>query len=418
MRPEFNLETVNGVNMNNFHNSLKNEETESIANSLKLTEKLWNYKNKIYKIVRYDKEFMSNDMIKTSGLFRSVITDDKNGILVFSPPKSLSSETFMSENPDVSNVKAEEFVEGTMINLFFNWTENEWEIATKSTVGGEIIFFQSEDKQITFRSMFLDVCNAVNLDFDKLSRDYIYSFVMQHPLNRIVKPITEKMLYLVKAYEKYDIHNKCYRITDIGKEFVHKYVFEDTKVRLPEVYIASSYDELIEKYASMNTPYDCVGVMLHAENGDRSKLRNPNYEHVRKLRGNQPKLQYEYLSLRKTGKMSEFLKFYPEHKKSFYEYRKRLHYFTQTLYTNYVSCYINKDKPLKDFPKEYRMCMYNLHQHYLTHLREEKKHISFKVVVEYVNGLHQAQQMHLLNYNVKKQFVDFSKEDMKQTDEL
>lgn len=418
MRREFDFKTINGIDMEKLYNSSETEDTKSIINSLKLTEKLWNYKNNIYKVIRYDKEYMSNNMVKTIGLFRSVITNDKSGIVSFSPPKSLSSETFMSENQDVSKVIVEEFVEGTMINLFFNWCENEWEIATRSTVGGEIIFFQSEDNLVTFRSMFLDICNEVNLEFDKLSRNYIYSFVMQHPLNRIVKPISEKKLYLVKVYEKDDIHKKCYSIADIDKKFVHKYVFEGTNVKLPELYTVSSYDELIDRYASMNTPYDCVGAMLHAENGDRSKFRNPNYEHVRKLRGNQPKLQYEYLSLRKTGKMSEFLKFYPEYKKQFYEYRGRLHNFTQTLYTNYVSCYINKEKPLGEFPKEYRASMYNLHQHYLTYLREEKKHVSFKVVVEYVNNLHQAQQMHLLNYNIKKQFVDCSKEDIRKLNEL
>ena len=417
MSIEFNLETVNGVDISKLYNSHKNEDTEIIINSLKFTEKLWNYKNKIYKIIRYDKEFLSNDMIKTSGAFRSVITDENRGIIVFSPPKSLSLDKFMIENPDVSKVVAEEFVEGTMINLFFNWNENEWEIATKSTVGGDIIFFQSEDKLITFRSMFLDICNAVNLEFDKLSRDYIYSFVMQHPLNRIVKPILEKMLYLVKVYSV-NKDNK-FKIIDVNKEDIYnKYFSINNQIQMPERYVFSSYEELTQKYASMNTPYDSVGVMLHADNGYRSKLRNPNYEYVRKLRGNQPKLQYEYLSLRKTGKMAEFLKFYPEYKKSFYEYRSRLHDFTQTLYSNYVSCYINKESPLKEFPQEYRVCMYNLHQNYLTNLREDKKHVSFKVVVEYVNSLHQAQQMHFLNYNVKKQFVDFSKEDMKKNEEL
>jgi hypothetical protein len=33
---------------------------------------------------------------------------------------------------------------------------------------------------------------------------------------------------------------------------------------------------------------------------------------VRHLRGNQPKLQYQYLCLRHSGKLPEFLKFYPE----------------------------------------------------------------------------------------------------------
>jgi hypothetical protein len=140
-------------------------------------------------------------------------------------------------------------------------------------------------------------------------------------------------------------------------------------------------------------------------------MRNPSYEHVRKLRGNQPKLQYEYLSLRKTGNMKEFLKYYPEYKKEFNEYREQLHEYTTTLYYNYVSCYINKENPLNKFLPQFRTNMYNLHQTYINDLRPEKKHITYKVVVEYVNNLHQSQQMHFLNYNIKKQHIDCVKAD-------
>jgi len=404
-----NLEFVNDIDMKKLYNFSQSEErentdnSENIINSLKLIEKKWNYKNVNYKIIHYDKDYLSNDMIKTSGLFRSVITDD-SGIVVFSPPKSIKLDAFMKENCDLSNVIAEEFVEGTMINLFWDLNKCEWEIATRTTVGGEVLFFQNDNVKMTFRSMFLDVCNAVNLEFDKLNKNHIYSFVMQHPLNRIVKPITEKMLYLVKVYNKSD--KNCFIIKELYKQDVHKDYFAHSNVKIPELYKVEPYDELINKYASLNTPYDFMGVMLYSQNGDRSKIRNPNYEFVKKLRGNQPKLLYQYLSIRKTGNMSLFLKYYPEYKKSFYEYRKRLHDYTSTLYYNYVSCYINKEKPLVEFPKEFRSTMYNLHQYYLMNLRENRQHISFKVVVEYVNKLHESQQMYLLNYNNRKQIID------------
>lgn len=407
--PSFDLGSVKDIDMKhlyNFSETEKRENIETIMNSLKLIEKKWNYKNVNYKIIHYDKDYLSNDMIKSSGLFRSVITDDNNGIVVFSPPKSIRLDIFMKENDDLSNVIAEEFVEGTMINLFWDLNKTEWEIATRTTVGGEVLFFQNDNVKTTFRRMFLYVCDAVNLDFDKLNKSYIYSFVMQHPLNRIVKPITEKMLYLVKVYSKVENDKDCFMIEEVPKETIHKEYFAHSNVKIPEVYNVDTYENLINKYGSLNTPYEIMGVMLYSENGDRSKIRNPNYEFVKKLRGNQPKLMYQYLFLRKTGQMSAFLKYYPEYKKSFYEYRKRLHDYTSTLYYNYVSCYINKEKPLGEFPTEFRSNMYNLHQYYLTNLRENKQYISFKVVVEYVNKLHETQQMYLLNFNNRKQIID------------
>lgn len=410
---EYNLEYINGFDMKVVYNNHNTEEDTTLKqlNSLKLVEKLWNYNDKIYKIIQYDKQYLTHDMISSSGLFRSVIVNNNNKIISFSPPKSLSYECFKNKHEQLSDVTVEEYVEGTMINLF--WNDTEWDISTKSTVGAKIIFFQNEDKLVTFRNMFNEVCNAVNLDFDSLNKDYCYSFVMQHPKNRIVIPLYDKKLYLVKVFK---IDNENYKVYDMNKFDIYNEYFKDTKVELPMKKKYDSYETLTDEYSIMNTPYDILGLMLYARNGDRSKIRNPCYEYVRKLRGNQPKLQYEYLSLRKTGKMKEFLKYYPEYKKQFYEYREQLHKYTTTLYVNYVNCYINKEKPLVEYPKEYRTHMFYLHQNYIDNLRDNIKHVNFKLVCDYVNNLHPSQQMHCLNYNIKKQFLDFLKVDDKNND--
>ena len=46
----------------------------------------------------------------------------------------------------------------------------------------------------------------------------------------------------------------------------------------------------------MNTNYNTLGfVLINKVTGERAKIRNPVYEQVRQLRGNQPKLQFQYL---------------------------------------------------------------------------------------------------------------------------
>jgi hypothetical protein len=345
-------------------------------------------------------------MINSIGLFRSVIVNNNNKIISFSPPKSFNYESFKNKHKQISDVTIEEYIEGTMINLF--WNQTEWDISTKSTVGAKIIFFQNEDKLITFRHMFNEVCNDVNLQFDSLNEDYCYSFVMQHPKNRIVIPLYDKKLYLVKVFK---LDNEKYKIYDVDKLDIYTNYFKDTKVELPIKKKYDSYESLTNEYSTMNTPYDILGLMLYSKNGDRSKIRNPSYEYVRKLRGNQPKLLYEYLSLRKTGKMKDFLKYYPEYKNQFNEYRQQLHQYTTTLYINYVNCYMNKEKPLIEYPTEYRTNMFHLHKNYIDNLKDNKKHVNFKLVCEYVNDLHQSQQMHCLNYNIKKHFLDCLKID-------
>ena len=167
------------------------------------------------------------------------------------------------------------------------------------------------------------------------------------------------------------------------------------------------YADLIEKYASMNTSYDVVGIVLHNRGtGERAKIRNPVYEQVKNLRGNQPKLQYQYLSLRKEGRVSEFLKFYPENKSHFSTYRDQVHLFTETLFKNYISCYIKKEKPLILFSDQYRTHMFNLHQKYLNELREKKQIINSGVVQKYVNEMQPSLLMYCLNFQMRKRNVD------------
>jgi len=169
-----------------------------------------------------------------------------------------------------------------------------------------------------------------------------------------------------------------------------------------------SYTELINQYASMNSVYYVVGFVLYnTETGERSKIRNPVYEQVRALRGNQPKLQYQYLSLRKQNKVKEFLKYYPENKRKFLEYREQLHLFTNTLFMNYISCYIKKEQPLKEYSDQFRTHMYTLHQLYIHTLRENKLTITNRVVIDYVNNLPTTLLMYCLNFHMRKRSVDF-----------
>ena len=114
--------------------SLRDIET----NNYKLKHKQWIMNNKTYDIFKYDKNILTSDMVNSIGLYRSIICHN-NKILAFSPPKSLNINIFMNLHSE-NECLAEEFVEGTMINLFYDDSIDKWEIASKSTVGGNITF--------------------------------------------------------------------------------------------------------------------------------------------------------------------------------------------------------------------------------------------------------------------------------------
>ena len=212
-------------------------------------------------------------------------------------------------------------------------------------------------------------------------------------------------MFLIRAYK---INNENYTVQEVSPEvlFCNSGGFVNTGIMCPNKYTIDNYDNLTSYYNNHNleTPYYIVGVMLYSKYS-RSKIRNNNYERIRKLRGNNGKLFYRYLELRKMGQcnVNEFLVFYPEYTQHFTNYRTKVHEYTQKLYENYVKCFIKKHNKLKDYPAEYKVQMYKLHGHYVTNLKPMGQYISMKVVIEYFNGLEPAQQMYLVNYSYHKE---------------
>lgn len=409
-----NLSTIPGFN--DIVN--KDNEDSKILKLNKISCKSLN--NQTYKIIRYDKNFLNIDLIKTYGLSRSIIVNSENKVIGFSPPKSIPTDEFIGKYPDdynyyvgkigINDVIAEEFVEGTMINVFWDpkiGLSGAWEISTRNTIGATSSFYKSS-KSKTFRSMFLEAASASNLVLENLNRLYSYSFVLQHPENRIVVPFKTSKLYLVAIYYIDNTDCENVNVYSINLDTVKNFDWHGASIYFPQRYHFEKYASLIEKYASMNTSYDILGVVLrNTLTGERAKIRNPVYEQVRILRGNQPKLQYQYLCLRKEGKVKDFLKYYPENKKDFSSFRDQLHLFTETLYNNYVSCYIKKEKPLINFSEQYRTHMFNIHKKYMDELREKQLFVTNTVVIRYVNELHPSLLMYCLNFNMRKRNVDF-----------
>jgi len=236
--------------------------------------------------------------IQGRGLFRSVVINDIGNIVAFSPPKTINfnnttDSSVLDPMPIADLFVAEEFVEGTMINLFYNPSTNAstfgrrdgdvsspssipisgWEISTKGVVGGMIVVpkpggkvgGETYDKpnknnpaatpadtpaatpaatndesgihihmKSTFRALFLDACIKNGIEFDKLDTRYTYSLVLQHPENPLVCNIPTPSVYLIAVYS---VDNETLTVTRHPRSAVD---WKSIGFRVPREYASSS----------------------------------------------------------------------------------------------------------------------------------------------------------------------------------
>lgn len=342
--------------------------------------------------------------------YRSIILDNNNDILCFSPPNSIPLDNFKDKYPDdapcIDDVYANEIMEGTMINLFFNkdfsqvdletehseacngfWSEEQsssntksgsseacngfWEIGSRGAIGCNYWYYRTQylleehdtepvqteweeprkhstKQQITFRQMFLDAMKTdITADLNTmpileyLPKNYCYSFVLQHPDNHIVLPISEPHLFLVAVYEIVDTCTVKFVPPHIYESWS---VFTDSTIEFPKKYTFTKYKELENIYGSIHSEYSSMGLMLtNIRTGERAALSNPVYEEIKKLRGNNPNLQYQYFCLLRSGQVDKFLEYFPTYKKTFMQFSKQYQDFITNVHQSYFSYYVKKE---------------------------------------------------------------------------
>lgn len=390
----YNLSLIPGVLEQNLSNNKYYSINKCITKS-----------NEQYTIVKYNKEILSLDLIDTYGLLRCVVFSGPK-VVSFAPQKSIPFDIFMNKYRfNESVLLVEEFIEGIMINVFFDPSYGVagcWQIATRNAVGGEITIYKWTKK--TVNTMFLEACIYNNFNIQSLNPRYCYSFVLQHPDYKVVVPIKFPALYLTNVYEIQQNNNNVIVYEDNPNDLRLDRI---PGIKYPNRYDFHSYAELIDNFSSGNNSYDIMGLIIkNCSTGERSKIRNPVYEEIKYLKGKEPKMMYQYLCLRRSGKLPLYLKYHPESKDIMSKCRERLHMFTENLHQNYMMYYVKKMKTIDNISNQYKTHMRNLHEHYINDLMPNKLCVNNREVIKYVNNLHPSILMYCLNYNMRKRFID------------
>ena len=192
----------------------------------------------------------------------------------------------------------EEFVEGTMVNVFQDPGTGKTMLATRWYIGGNNKFFAESDR--TFGEMFDDALSTTALDISELPGNSSHSFVVKHPSNRIATAVSAPELWYIGSFEISGSRTRYGRLPAIANV---------EGIRVPSV-----YDDEVDPSMGWT---GFVG-------GERKKWRTAAYERIRGLRGNTANSMFRFLLTRQDGLVPEYLKEFPEDKERFCDYEEKV----------------------------------------------------------------------------------------------
>ncbi len=397
-----------------------------------------------YSIWKYDRNMVTDDD-HVLGAFRSLVFSAKTGkLLCCAPGKSVTKEELFKDAEEDDLFCVTEALEGTMINLFWNPELEKWEIATRSGVGGNYWYSRNHygehslENQKTFRQMFVHCMGgeygSSNLEdiagLNYLSHDYCYSFVIQHPENHLVYNYRIPKSYLVSVYRvDYDTrpgakegdyvaewikYHALYPSNKYGNTINYVYFDVSCLLRVDSIDVVKALSENRPAYYKASdlqkTEWLKAGTMqythsispmgqmvVNMKTGQRYTIENPEYNKLKELRGNNPNLQYQYLSLNRINKVKDFLVHFPQYRTQFYKFYKQYHEFVTEIHNAYVNYYILKNKD--PIPKKYFVHASKIHHNiYLPSLNNGSKTvITHRIVREYFDTLSPSSQIYYLN---------------------
>jgi len=318
-----------------------------------------------YAVIYYDKT-RSNMTLPHVQACRSVVWDKaKNEPVCMGPRHCLPFRQAVDDG--LTGFVTEEFVDGTMINMFHDGEL--WRITTRTQIDATGCFYG----KTPFSELFWGVFNTSGLKPSDLTPGVTYSWVLQHPEERIVvsPPYGIAKITLVESSAPIPVDSPLYKYR-------------------PATYALTTLEDVKEFiYAEEGRGAQFQGVVLKA--GDaRYKLRTNAYCEARHLRGNQAKLPYLWLERWSEGRLPAYLRLYPEEQCSANAVIGAFKAATQELHDLYLKVYRRKELPLGQAPQKYRKLLWDAHQAnvgaYFPHLRQ------------FMNQQDTARKLWLVNY--------------------
>jgi hypothetical protein len=336
---------------------------------------------------------------------RSVIVHKSSRLPVcVSPVKS----QVLTETSVTDATVAEEFVDGTMINVFHSGNDECAGVSTRGRLGADKGYYVDGP---SFYSMFMEaMLNQGTLTLNDIlpnsdNPHRFTSLVLQHPMNRLVKKVNTASFVIV--HQGWVNADGLVFIEEDSSHF--NYLSSSTTPYVPEKYNLESVRaaKTVKDWVSSQAQERGLGWqgLVLKKDGFRWRERSDVYDTLRTLRGNESSMEQRYARLRKSRSVDQYLTFYPEDKESMYNLEGLLRKNTRQLLYFYTDVFRSRKTAFYELPWPYKHHVSVLHNYYKNTLRGLNKKLDVNEVVKYVNSLNLEDTVNMLkqhNLELKK----------------
>lgn len=204
---------------------------------------------------------------------------------------------------DWNTAQVLEKVDGSMLQVYWDWHANKWFAATTGTAEGE----GEVNNKIgtTFNELFWNtINNKYTFNECLLNKDLIYVFELTTPYNIVVKPHGESSATLLTVRNRKTLVELSRRDLEMVAVSLDIPVVESYNLN------ANNFGDLIRTFEGM--PWSEEGYVVVDANFNRVKIKNPAYLAVHHLKGKTA--EHNILTIVKSNEIEEFASTFPERK--------------------------------------------------------------------------------------------------------
>lgn len=264
--------------------------------------------------------------------------------------KFFNAEESNAHKIDWNTAHVLEKLDGTLIQVYYDWHDMMWYAGTTGTAEGE---GEVNNKMgTTFNSLFWDtVTKQYALNPCMLDKDHVYVFELTTPYNIVVKPHGESSATLLTVRNLVTLQEVSWKDLTM--------IAESLRVPLVKRFDLNANNVGVLLRTFENMIWHDEGYVVVDANFNRIKIKNPAYVAVHHLKGKTA--EHNIITIVKSNEIEEFASTFPERKDELFRLKENYDKLVDKLNEVWVELSARKPKNItKEEKKRYAAAVFEV----------------------------------------------------------